>query len=126
MFQGTHWKEALKILKLVVTRSSTLVAPPTSMHGSSWESSLASPHPSFTDTEIFTKKELPGECHVSVYINNAHLLLSASVIGSVSLSFSLSCDAACMHGTDDLFTQRNQVATRIAIEIDCNPTLCVK
>lgn len=60
-FQGTQWKEALKILKLVVTRSSTLVAPPTSMHGSSWDSSLASPHPSFTDTEIFTKKELPGK-----------------------------------------------------------------
>lgn len=58
--EGTQWKEALKILKLVVTRSSTLVAPPTSMHGSSWDSSLASPHPSFTDTEIFTKKELPG------------------------------------------------------------------
>ena len=58
--EGPHWKEALKILKLVVTRSSTLVAPPTSVHGSSWESSLASPHPSFTDTEIFTKKELPG------------------------------------------------------------------
>ncbi|XP_043493885.1 protein furry isoform X2 [Polistes fuscatus] len=58
--EGPHWKEALKILKLVVTRSSTLVAPPTSMHVPSWESSLASPHPSFTDTEIFTKKELPG------------------------------------------------------------------
>jgi len=25
-----HWKEALKILKLAVTRSSTLVAPPSS------------------------------------------------------------------------------------------------
>lgn len=37
-----------------------MVAPPTSVHGSSWESSIASPHPSFTDTEIFTKKELPG------------------------------------------------------------------
>ncbi|XP_046735470.1 protein furry [Diprion similis] len=58
--EGTHWKEALKILKLVVTRSSTLVAPPISLHGSAWDSSLASPHPSFTDTEIFTKKELPG------------------------------------------------------------------
>ncbi|XP_044014462.1 protein furry isoform X2 [Aphidius gifuensis] len=58
--EGPYWKEALKVLKLVVTRSSTLVAPPTSGHGSSWESSLTSPHPSFTDTEIFTKKELPG------------------------------------------------------------------
>ncbi|XP_024946755.1 protein furry isoform X2 [Cephus cinctus] len=58
--EGSHWKEALKILKLVVTRSSSLVAPPTSVHGSSWDSSLASPHPSFADNEIFTKKELPG------------------------------------------------------------------
>ncbi|XP_044597140.1 protein furry isoform X1 [Cotesia glomerata] len=58
--EGPLWKEALKILKLVVTRSSTLVAPPTTVHGSSWEPSLTSPHPSFTDTEIFTKKELPG------------------------------------------------------------------
>jgi hypothetical protein len=59
--QGPHWKESLKILKLVVTRSSTLVAPPTNVHVSTWESSIASPHPSFNDNEIFTKKELPGE-----------------------------------------------------------------
>ncbi|XP_063986587.1 protein furry isoform X3 [Diachasmimorpha longicaudata] len=58
--EGPYWKEALKILKLVVTRSSTLVAPPTSVHGPSWEPSMTSPHPSFTDTEIFSKKELPG------------------------------------------------------------------
>lgn len=59
--EGVYWKEALKILKLVVTRSSTLVAPPTQNH-SHWESSLvsSSPHPSFADSEIFTKKELPG------------------------------------------------------------------
>lgn len=72
-FQGTQWKEALKILKLVVTRSSTLVAPPTSMHGSSWDSSLASPHPSFTDTEIFTKKELPGKSTFLFKLINAYL-----------------------------------------------------
>lgn len=53
--EGAHWKEALKILKLVVTRSSSLVAPPISTHTSGWE-----PHPSFPDTEMFTKKELPG------------------------------------------------------------------
>ena len=58
--QGVHYKEALKILKLVVTRSSTLVAPPTSVHPPHWETSATSPHPSFTDSEIFTKKELPG------------------------------------------------------------------
>uniref|UniRef100_A0A1S4MZI1 Uncharacterized protein n=1 Tax=Pediculus humanus subsp. corporis TaxID=121224 RepID=A0A1S4MZI1_PEDHC len=54
---GSHWKEALKILKLVVARSSTLVAP-TAIH-SHMESS-SSPHPSFSENEIFTKKELPG------------------------------------------------------------------
>ncbi|KAE8748600.1 furry [Frankliniella occidentalis] len=58
--EGPHWREALKILKLVVTRSSTLVAPPTATHSSHWESSMSSPHPSFTDNELFTKKELPG------------------------------------------------------------------
>jgi hypothetical protein len=58
--QGVHYKEALKILKLVVTRSSTLVAPPTSLHPPHWETSATSPHPSFTDNETFTKKELPG------------------------------------------------------------------
>ena len=50
---GSHWKEALKILKLVVARSSTLVAP-TAIH-SHMESS-PSPHPSFSENEIFTKK----------------------------------------------------------------------
>ncbi|XP_039287310.1 protein furry [Nilaparvata lugens] len=55
--EGVHWKEALKVLKLVVTRSSSLVAPPmpahTHTHG--WE-----PNPDFIDVEISTKKELPG------------------------------------------------------------------
>lgn len=56
--EGPHWKEALKVLKLVVSRSSTLVAPPlTSHHHTHWE---PSPHLSFTDVELFTKKELPG------------------------------------------------------------------
>ncbi len=59
-----HWKEALKILKLAVTRSSTLVAPPS---GSSSASSHASfpwdsaPAVSFADSDLyFSKKELPG------------------------------------------------------------------
>merc|ERR1719346_651874 len=30
--ESVHWKEALKILKLAVTRSSTLVAPPSTVH----------------------------------------------------------------------------------------------
>lgn len=59
--EGAHWKEALKILKLVVTRSSSLVAPPTSIH-SHWDTSLVGlPHPSFTEIEAFTRKELPGK-----------------------------------------------------------------
>ncbi|XP_023347388.1 protein furry [Eurytemora carolleeae] len=51
-----HWKEALKILKLAVTRSSTLVAPPSSGQTPSmqmWEAS-------FVDTDSYLKKELPG------------------------------------------------------------------
>jgi len=59
--QGVHWKEALKILKLAVTRSSTLVAPPSSSASGStsgWGSdSTAS---SFSESELFLKKELPG------------------------------------------------------------------
>lgn len=55
--EGVHWKEALKVLKLVVTRSSSLVAPPmpAHTHSSGWE-----PNPDFIDVEISTKKELPG------------------------------------------------------------------
>ena len=59
--EGVHWKEALKILKLVVTRSSSLVAPPISSVHSNWESSLNPlPHPSFNEDSLFNKKELPG------------------------------------------------------------------
>ncbi|XP_066250595.1 protein furry isoform X1 [Euwallacea similis] len=59
--EGAHWKEALKILKLVVSRSSALVAPPTSMT-TYWEShSSFVPHPpTFNEDSVFAKKELPG------------------------------------------------------------------
>merc|ERR1719431_683241 len=56
--ETTHWKEAMKILKLAVTRSSTLVAPPSTSHISNphhWE-----PHTSFAEAEVYFKKELPG------------------------------------------------------------------
>lgn len=43
--EGVNWKESLKILKLVVSRSSSL----TSIH-----------HPTFSEDNIFMKKELPG------------------------------------------------------------------
>lgn len=110
MFQGTQWKEALKILKLVVTRSSTLVAPPTSMHGSSWDSSLASPHPSFTDTEIFTKKELPGKFPFKL----VNMYLFPLVVYYRFYSFFLLCDA-CM--TRLIYCTIQQVAIRITIVI---------
>ena len=58
MFQSQHWKEALKILKLAVTRSSTLVAPPSSggipYH---WETTSGAP---FQEADFYFKKELPG------------------------------------------------------------------
>ncbi|XP_050300806.1 protein furry isoform X2 [Anthonomus grandis grandis] len=59
--EGPHWKESLKILKLVVSRSSSLVAPPISLT-SHWESHFTSiPHPpTFTEDSVFSKKELPG------------------------------------------------------------------
>lgn len=98
-FQGTQWKEALKILKLVVTRSSTLVAPPTSMHGSSWDSSLSSPHPSFTDTEIFTKKELPGKSTSSLKLINAYLLFPLDVYYRFCFSSFFATRHACMART---------------------------
>ncbi|XP_060535962.1 protein furry [Cylas formicarius] len=58
--EGPHWKEALKILKLVVSRSSSLVAPPASL-STHWESAgvVTLPHPSF-DEGVFARKELPG------------------------------------------------------------------
>merc|ERR1719445_1937769 len=53
-----HWKEALKILKLAVTRSSTLVAPPSTSHTPTphlWEA-----HAAFSESDLYFKKELPG------------------------------------------------------------------
>ena len=68
--QGPHWRESLRILKLVVTRSSSLVAPPpplSSYSGSSGPSSIMWDTVSTTssiafssDVELSNKKELPG------------------------------------------------------------------
>ena len=62
--ESQHWQEAMKILKLAVTRSSTLVAPPSSGSASAsssmtsyWESSAGS---NFAETDLYPKKELPG------------------------------------------------------------------
>jgi hypothetical protein len=55
--ETVHWKEALKILKLAVTRSSTLVAPPSSSSMSSHSSShLWETHTSFAEAEVYFKK----------------------------------------------------------------------
>ncbi len=77
--ESPHWKEALKILKLAVTRSSTLVAPPaaassgvattaSSSAASSlsyhWEPNVSGAGgggPNFAEADLyFSKKELPG------------------------------------------------------------------
>ncbi|XP_055323770.1 protein furry isoform X11 [Sitodiplosis mosellana] len=53
---NSYWKDALKILKLVVTRSSTLqVVPQGSPGGTSHHY-----YGSFSDSEVFCKKELAG------------------------------------------------------------------
>ncbi|XP_064103219.1 protein furry-like isoform X6 [Macrobrachium nipponense] len=52
--EGSHWKDALRILKMAVTRSSSLVVPPASSHTHYWD------HHVFTDVEPHFKKELPG------------------------------------------------------------------
>ncbi|XP_025086109.1 protein furry homolog isoform X4 [Pomacea canaliculata] len=62
--QGVHWKEALKILKLAITRSSTLAAPPPSSSSSMGTSELSSIflHTPFAENEGISRmhKELPG------------------------------------------------------------------
>lgn len=64
--KGTHWKEAMKILKLVVTRSSSLSVPPVGVSmQSSFTDSLTLPP--FVDTDSHSKKELPGELHTCNY-----------------------------------------------------------
>ncbi|KAB7503185.1 Protein furry [Armadillidium nasatum] len=52
--ESSHWKEALRILKLAVSRSSSLVVPPAASQSSYWEQHT------FTDLEAHFKKELPG------------------------------------------------------------------
>ena len=56
--QGSHWKDAIKILKLTVARSSTLTAaPPTASGGGD---PMSSGHISFAEADGSHKKELPG------------------------------------------------------------------
>ena len=54
--ESGHWKDSLRILKLAVTKSSSLVVPPT---GGASQSSYWDQHV-FTDLEAHFRKELPG------------------------------------------------------------------
>ncbi|XP_059089513.1 protein furry-like isoform X3 [Tigriopus californicus] len=56
-----HWREALKILKLAVTRSSTLVAPPSNSGPVTyhWDASPSN-FSNFSEGDLYFKKELPG------------------------------------------------------------------
>lgn len=56
MLQNSYWKEALKILKLIVTRSSTLQVVPQGSPGGTSQHYYGS----FSDSEVFCKKELAG------------------------------------------------------------------
>ncbi|XP_070197468.1 protein furry-like isoform X3 [Littorina saxatilis] len=62
--QGQHWKEAQKIVKLAVMRSSTLAAPPpqSSTVSSAAELGAMFPHTSFAESDCIPRmhKELPG------------------------------------------------------------------
>lgn len=60
--EGPQWKDALKILKLVVTRSSTLAAPPApfSIGSSAADCVSIASNTSFVETDFGSKRELPG------------------------------------------------------------------
>jgi len=63
ILQNPNWQEAQKILKLCVTRSSTLAAAPPSMNMTPLIDTSPiglSAHTSFAEAEISFKKELPG------------------------------------------------------------------
>ena len=54
LVESPHWKESLRILKLAVTRSSTLVAPPsTGAMSYHWETTSAS---NFAEADMYFKK----------------------------------------------------------------------
>lgn len=58
--KSPNWKEALKILKLVVTRSSTLQVVPQQTSYDRSMSFFQNLHGSYSDSEVFCKKELAG------------------------------------------------------------------
>lgn len=81
--QSQHWKEALKILKLCVTKTSTLTMPPpsSSVNLSALEPAILNlpAHTSFAEADISFKKELPGML--------AFMYITLYVMFSISLSF---------------------------------------
>ena len=74
-FKAAHWKDALKILKLAVTRSSSLVEPPSSSSGptSGWGSDFNAS--SFSDSKFFVNKELPDDVQRMQHLRICLLLL---------------------------------------------------
>lgn len=59
--QSPYWKEAQNILKLVVSRSASLVVPDEVQRSYSTESSSGSPEIAFTRIFNNSSKELPGK-----------------------------------------------------------------
>ncbi|XP_053400043.1 protein furry-like isoform X2 [Mercenaria mercenaria] len=91
--QGPHWKEAIKILKLAVARSSTLTAA-----ASSTSEQTYALHRSLAEIDVLHKKELPGRT-----LDFSVDLSSTSIIGRKYLNQEL-------HGTphSDATTPSNQ------------------
>lgn len=68
--QGPHWKEAIKILKLTVARSSTLTAA-----ASSTSEQTYALHRSLAEIDVLHKKELPGRTlDFSVDLSNTAII----------------------------------------------------
>lgn len=58
--EGSQWKDVLKILKHVVTRSSSLAAPPTLSGVTTADCISIASSTSFAESEFSAKRELPG------------------------------------------------------------------
>lgn len=81
--EGPYSKEALKILKLIVTRCSVLAAPPLfpSHYG---ETISISSHTSFAEAEVCTKKELPGRTMDFTFdISRLHVIGSQFLVPTI-------------------------------------------
>lgn len=103
--QGAQWREAQKIVKLCVTRSSSFSTP--SSLGSSASAASASTqssgissmsvdtvshHTSFAEAEISYRKELPGQCSVEVPLESPSYLMCLICIHEHDLVFDKEVD----------------------------------